>query len=140
KIRRNGCTIVRPRNIQISLRNTARSRSNSAPNAVRGDVRGRSNVTVVMMFGSTPRSASHSVGSTVVSFAQLPSGEVDEHGFERRFRDPDVLHFMAALVGTLDDVGERGPATARVDEHGVVDDARAFDSGCLLEITREVLE
>ncbi len=35
KMSSSGCITVRPRNIQISLRSTARSRSNSAPNAFR---------------------------------------------------------------------------------------------------------
>ena len=37
---------VRPRNIQTSLRSTARSRSNSAPNALRDDARERTGPSV----------------------------------------------------------------------------------------------
>src|SRR5580765_1178976 len=91
KINSNGCITVRPRNIQISLRRTARSRNNSAPNAVRDDdFRRTRRATEVMTFGSTPRAASHSVGSAFVSLSELPSGQADEDGLERRLLDAHV--------------------------------------------------
>ena len=77
KISSNGCITVRPRNIQISLRSTARSRSNSAPNAVRDDDFAR-----------------HAQWRQK-SLSELPSGEVDEDGLERRLLDADVVHLEA---------------------------------------------
>ena len=90
----SGCMTVRPRNIQTSLRSTARSRSNSAPNALRDEA--CAGLTAVML----------------ALLTQLPPGEVDEDGLERGLLDADVLQGETLTVRVRDDLGQGRSAGA----------------------------
>src|SRR5258706_5225525 len=119
---RSGCMTVRPRNIQISLRSTARSRNNSAPKALREDA----------------REVLTSVTDALLT--ELPSGEVDEDRLQRGFLDADVLHREAFSIGVRDDLRKRRSVGAQVRVDGAVDDPGEVDARYLLKLPGECIE
>ena len=109
KISRSGCMIVRAEEHPLVLAEhsdvAAEQRAERVP---RADARDVPSVCPVRLRSQ--------------SFAELPSGEVDEDRLERRFLHADIGDREALPFGVSDDLGERRAVRRHVRVHDSVDD------------------